>query len=142
MRAAKMLFIVSILVASPGCDMVVSLHPLWSDDVLIDEPTIEGEWVEIDHFGDQTISWRIEHQRKGRYVVRTKNDFVSLMPEVWRVAMLSKIGEAFYLDFEGDEASPNLSPADHTSIPGHSFAMLSAHDQHGLVIDFCGPEEA
>ena len=68
MRGGRLLLILSMLMSCSGC-VVVSLHPLWSQDVHAEDQSLEGAWVEFDRvFERDGTPWVVtaQHYPKDR----------------------------------------------------------------------------
>ncbi len=126
---ARMLFLALALTSSPGC-VVVSLHPLWSPEVVVKVDKLEGTWVDFNpHFNQVNSVWVITLGQDGAYEVKF-TDGRGEKTETFE-ALVAKIGEDLYLDIRAKPSKPGLD-----AIYAHRFLRLKKGRDH-LAVQPC-----
>lgn len=140
-----------ILLAGIGCMIfsqsctIFSLHPLYEEDDLIEEPQLLGLWQDTDE-GDEFVSFQKLESKKYlfRYMEEQKkedND-INNMDTVSFEAGLLRVGDHYFLDlypyYEGgkDEGYYLFR----NFIPAHSFLKIEWNDQQRIVLYIFEPD--
>ena len=122
--------IISLTCLLESCEPVIqSLHPLYTNDLLIEEPGIEGIWYYNNSTKD-TIYWKVEASKDKKYIIKV-NDNNKKNEEALFYLHLIKLKNNIYADlFPVEENSlitdsdPGLFLMSHIT-PVHSFSKLS-----------------
>lgn len=75
---------------------IISIHPLYTDDVITYNPTLEGNWIQGDPEGqnDEYLVWEFTKAKKGYKLIRyNKIDTFQYH------AVLVQLGEHYFMDF-------------------------------------------
>lgn len=121
---------ISIIFLIESCEPVVqSLHPLYTEDILIEEPYIEGIWYYKNNNTD-TIYWEIKATEGKKYIAKVY-DSNEKNKEVLFFLHLIKLKNDIYADlFPVEECAlisdsdPGLFLLSHIT-PVHSFSKLT-----------------
>lgn len=89
MRVASVLLVVLLTISLAGCEPVLSLHPWLRDEDVIDEPALEGTWVNLDADLGMLV-FVFERSGKGSFTLR--------VGEIEYDARLGRIGGHLFLD--------------------------------------------
>lgn len=118
----------AVMIAMSSC--IFTFHPLYSDDVLVDIPGLEGSFLDRHGFaGVSTLDssiWTFERDGKGEYTLEISEIGKSGSMDVRAV----KLGGEYYLDFLVSEAATEDIP-DFVLwhlVPMHSFAKVRVID--------------
>ena len=131
----KFRIVLSLLVVSIMSSCIFTFHPLYSDDVLVDIPGLEGNFQDRQNFFGATFDssvWTFEREGKGEYTLTIEEDGKTGKLNVHAV----KLGGEYFLDFVVKEADADEIP-DFVLwhlVPMHSFAkVLIDKDQIELM---------
>lgn len=126
----KWRIILGLFALSTFSSCIFTFHPLYSDDVLVDVPGLEGQFIDkIRFFGfetsDSTI-WTFTREEKGVYDLEIVDGEASGGMEVHAV----KLGGEFFLDFKVDEVETEDIPdfVLFHLVPMHSFAKIRVQE--------------
>ena len=119
MRVRKLLPLVILCVMMSGCfyRMGFSINPLYTKDVLVVEPALEGEWVSIDEKGMITLA--VSDSTKYSMIM-TDMETNKEMPGSFDVHLL-RLGEYILMDWYPQEFEPGNSFYESHFIVLHSF---------------------
>jgi len=126
----KRIILLSVLLAFFLQSCIISLHPLYTDDVIVYNKNIEGRWQQGPVEGSDYVIWDFKRQKKGYEVHRYyKGDTLSYE------AVLVQLGEHYFMDFYRqlpDDFQDDLSRV----LPTHNFLKLSFSGQNLKLVYF------
>lgn len=126
----KRLIVLALLAGIGLSSCIFTFHPLYSDDVLIDIPGLEGAFVDRNSFSGVTTqdssTWTFEREGKGEYTLEIVEKGKTGTMEVHAV----KLGGEYFLDFFVDEAESDAIPefVMWHLVPMHTFAKVRVHN--------------
>jgi len=136
---AAIIFITGGIIFLQSCT-IFSLHPLYEENDLLDEPRLLGLWQDTDD-GDEYVSFEKLEDKKYlfRYMEEQENDgsYIDLDTVSFEAGLL-KVGDHYFLDlfpyYEGnrDEAYYLFR----NFIPTHSFLKIEWEDQKLILYIF------
>ncbi|MBI2434682.1 MAG: hypothetical protein HYV26_17640 [Candidatus Hydrogenedentes bacterium] len=132
MRLKHWTMLGAILAILGGC-IPLSLQPIYTDDVLVCEPRLEGEWKAE----EDALTWRFARGEGKSYTVSVKEDET----EMEYAGHLVKLGEHYFLDLLVQRAE-GLPEGDRLLelqlVPVHLFLRLAFSDAgiQLFVLDF------
>lgn len=127
----RVIFIIIFLLSYflESCEPVVqSLNPLYTEDILIEEPIIEGQWYYVNDSKD-SVFWEVKRNKEKRYLIKV-NEKNKETEEVYFYLHLIRLKTDIYADIFPLEESYIISNSDpglflmsHLT-PVHSFSKL------------------
>lgn len=126
----QIILALAVMIAMSSC--IFTFHPLYSDDVLVDIPGLEGSFLDRQEFAfagvttvDSTI-WTFERNGKGEYTLEINQVGKSGSMDVRAV----KLGGEYFLDFLVSEAETEDIPdfVFWHLVPMHTFAKVRLID--------------
>ncbi len=91
----KRIFLLFIILALCLQSCIISINPLYTDDVIVYDKSLEGKWKQGE--GTETLTWEFTKAKKG-YKLSRYNEKVQFSYE----AVLVKLGEHYFMDFYRD----------------------------------------
>jgi hypothetical protein len=126
----KRLIVLALVIAVSLSSCIFTFYPLYSDDVLVDIPGLEGSFVDRQSAPgvttQDTSTWTFEWEGKGEYLLEITEEGETGTMQVHAV----QLGGEYFLDFVVEEAHSNEIP-DFVMwhlVPMHSFAKVRVHD--------------
>lgn len=103
-----------------GC--IPSIHPIYTQDDLVDKKELEGKWMDKE---DKSNFWTFTGKGNGAYTL----EFIENGKKGLFEVHLVKLGSTYYLDFYPDQESKNSSDQNSlyatTLFPMHIFGKIS-----------------
>ena len=128
MRLLRILIALGILTLSTGCQQIVSLHPLYTEEDLVSEPALEGFWV-LEGNGEFAM---IKATGSDSYqITYTMTEIFKGGGESQYEAHLVRLGDHLFLDIFPDErAMEELSDKQvgYPIIWGHTFLRIEIEE--------------
>lgn len=126
----KVFLLVGILaLLLPSC--IISLHPLYTDDVIVYEDALEGQWIQGDVEDDkgEFLYWEFSKAKKGYQLLRhNKVDSFEYQ------AVLVKLGDHYFMDFYR-EVPDGCQDDIANFLPTHNFLKVQL-DEHSIKLEF------
>jgi hypothetical protein len=118
----SLLFIGILALLLPSC--IISLHPLYTDDVIVYEDALEGQWIQGDVEDDkgEFLYWEFSKAKKGYQLLR-HNKVDSFVYH----AVLVKLGDHHFMDFYRevpDDCQDDIA----NFLPTHNFLKVQLDD--------------
>ena len=113
-------FVLAAVFVLAGC--TVSLQPFYSQDVIVDDPTVTGRWT------DGETTWDVTRTAPGHYTIATCEDGQPCKPDT--VGVLFKTAGVTFLDFQ-EKSEGMFSTAIH---PHGLFKVHSRGDELELSL--------
>ena len=127
----KWRIVLSIFVVTAFSSCIFTFHPLYSDDILVDIPGLEGSFADRQSFFGVTTPdssvWHFEREEKGTYTLEITEEGKSGILKAHAV----KLGGAYFLDFVVEELEGSDNIPDFVLwhlVPMHSFAKVQIHE--------------
>lgn len=135
----KWRIILILLVIATMSSCIFTFHPLYSDDILVDIPGLEGMFVDFDRYTQDSSTWTFTRESKGTYSLKIIEDGHSGIMNVHAV----KLGGEYFLDFSVDGIETKAIPdfIEYHLVPMHSFSKVEVQDE-SLVMHFINMEWA
>jgi len=141
MKSIIFLFaIISLTILLNSCEPAVqSLHPIYTTDLLIEEPTVEGIWYYNNNTKD-TVYWEVKACDNKKYLIKV-HDNSDKNKEAFFYLHLIKLKNNIYADLFPLEESYLIADSDpgiflmsHLT-PVHSFSKLSI-DKNNVDVQY------
>jgi len=118
----RIILVLTVIATMSSC--IFTFHPLYSDDVLVDIPGLEGSFLDS-NFTGETSEWTFTRQSKGTYRLRIKEKNSSGI----MVAHAVQLGGEYFLDFSVDGVETEAIPdfIEWHLVPMHSFSKVHVH---------------
>lgn len=118
----RIVLVLTVIATMSSC--IFTFHPLYSDDVLVDIPGLEGSFLDS-NFTGETSEWTFTRQSKGTYRLRIKEKNSSGI----MVAHAVQLGGEYFLDFSVDGVETEAIPdfIEWHLVPMHSFSKVHVH---------------
>ena len=131
----RIVVVLTVIATISSC--IFTFHPLYSDDVLVDIPGLEGMFVDFDSFTQDSSNWTFTREGKGTYSLEIIQDGHSGIMDVHAVTL----GGEFFLDFSVDDIETDAIPdfIEFHLVPMHSFSKVQVLDDR-LVMHFIDME--
>lgn len=133
----RIILIVTVIATLSSC--IFTFHPLYSDDILVDIPRLEGSFLDRDDFSQDSAEWIFTREDKGTYQLEIIQNHSSGTMEVHAV----KLGGEYFLDFSVNGLDSDDIPdfIEWHLVPMHSFAKVNVNNDR-LELNFIDMEWA
>ena len=91
----KWRIILAFVVVAAFSSCIFTFHPLYSDDVLVDIPGLEGAFLDEENFFEPASEWTFTRESKGTYKLKITEPNSTGTMDVHAV----KLGGEYFLDF-------------------------------------------
>ncbi len=127
----RIILVLTVIATMSSC--IFTFHPLYSDDVLVDIPGLEGAFVDFDSFTQDSSKWTFTRESKGTYSLEIVQNGHSGYMDVHAV----ELGGEYFLDFSVDGIETDAIPdfIEYHLVPMHSFSKVQVLDDR-LVMHF------
>jgi len=124
----RIILVLTVIATLSSC--IFTFHPLYSDDILVDIPGLEGAFMDTDNFmgigSDESSEWTFTKTDKGTYNLQINEPQKSGTMEVHAV----RLGGEYFLDFRVVDGETDNVPEfiQWHLLPMHSFAKVYVYD--------------